>query len=97
MRRLFTQFPIFQITWGLVGSSFKGHSFFPMGLYMQPEVAQLVKNTPAMRETWVQSLGGEDPVQKGMATHPNILAWRIPRTEEPGGLPSMGLHRVGHD
>ena len=49
-------------------------------------VAQTVKNTPAMHETWVQSLGWEDPLEKGMATHSNILAWRIPWTEEMGGL-----------
>ena len=60
-------------------------------------VAQLVKNPLAMRETWVRSLGQEDPLEKGMATHSSVLAWRIPGTAEPGGLPSMGLHRVGHD
>ena len=49
-----------------------------------------------MQETWVQSLGGEDPLEKEMATHFSILAWRIPRTEEPGGLQSMGSQRVGH-
>ena len=49
-------------------------------------VAQMVKNLPAMRETWVPSLGCEDPLEKGMATHSSILAWRIPWTEEPGGL-----------
>ena len=54
-------------------------------------VAQTVKNLPAMQETWVQSLGWEDPLDKGMAMHSSILAWRIPRTEEPGGLQSMGL------
>ena len=53
-------------------------------------MAQTVKNPPAMQETWVQSLGGEDLLEKGMATHPSILAWRIPWTEEPGGLQSMG-------
>ena len=53
-------------------------------------MAQTVKNLPAMPETWVQSLGQEDPLGKGMATHPNILAWRISRTEEPGRLQSMG-------
>ena len=52
--------------------------------------AQTVKNTAAVWETQVQSLGGEDPLEKGMATHFSILAWRIPRTEEPGGLQSMG-------
>ena len=51
-----------------------------------PVVAQTVKNLPAARETWVQSLGREDPLEKGMATHSSILAWRIPWTEEPGGL-----------
>ena len=60
-------------------------------------MAQLVKNPLAMREAWVQSLGWEDPLEEGMATHSSILAWRIPGTGEPGGLPSMGSHRVGHD
>ena len=54
-------------------------------------VAQLVKNPPAMQETWVQSLGREDPLEKEMVTHSRILAWRIPQTEEHGGLQSMGL------
>ena len=57
----------------------------------------MVKSLPAVQETQVQSLGGEDPLEKGMATHHNILAWRIPRTEEPGGLQSMGSKRVRHD
>ena len=60
-------------------------------------VAQMVKNLPAMQEPWVRSLGQEDPLEKGMATHSSILAWRIPRIEEAGGLQSMGLQRVGHD
>ena len=60
-------------------------------------VAQRLKHLPLMRETWVQSLGQEDPLEKEMATHPSILAWRIPWTEEPGGLQSTGSHRVGHD
>ena len=60
-------------------------------------VAQTVKNLPAMQETWVQSLGWEDPLKKGMATHSSILAWRIPWTEKPGGLKSMGSQRVEHD
>ena len=60
-------------------------------------VAQMVKNLPAMQETQVRSLGQEDPLEKGKATHPSILAWRILWTEEPGGLPSVGLQRVGHD
>ena len=58
---------------------------------------QLVENPPAMRETWVQSLVWEDLLEKGMATHSSILAWRIPWTEEPGVLQSMSLQRVGHD
>ena len=54
------------------------------------QVAQMVKNLPAMQETQVQSVGWEDPLEKGMATHSSILAWEIPRTEEPGRLQSMG-------
>ena len=57
-------------------------------------VAQRLKRLPAMRETWVLSLGREDPLEKGMATHSGILAWRIPWTEEPSGLQSMGSQRV---
>ena len=60
-------------------------------------VAQLVKNSPAMQETPIQFLGPEDPLEKEMATHSSILAWKIPWTEEPGGLQSMGSQRVGHD
>ena len=60
-------------------------------------MAQMVKNLPAMWETWVQSLGWEDPLEEGMATHSSVLAWRIPGTGEPSGLPSIGSHRVGHD
>jgi len=60
-------------------------------------VAQTVTNLPALQETWVQSLGGEDPLEKGMATHSSILAWRIPWAEEACGLQSMGSQRVGHD
>ena len=59
--------------------------------------AQLVKNPPAIQETGVRSLSQEDPLEEEMATHSSILAWRIPGTEEAGGLLSMGLHRVGHD
>ena len=54
------------------------------------------KNLPARRETWVQSLGWEDSLEEGMATHSSLLAWRIPRTQEPGGLQAMGSQRVGH-
>ena len=57
----------------------------------------VVKNPLLMQETWVQSLGWEDPLEEGMATHSSILAWRLPWTEEPDGLPSMGLQRVRHD
>ena len=64
---------------------------------LNPKVPQMVKNLPAMQETWVRSLGQEDPLGKGMATHINILAWEIPWTEEPGGLQSMGLQRVGYN
>ena len=60
-------------------------------------MAQMVKNLPAVQETWVRSLGWEDALEKGMATHSSILAERIPWTEEPGGLQSMGSQRVGHD
>ena len=55
----------------------------------------VVKIPPAMQETWVQSLGQEEPLEKEMATHPSTLDWEIPRTEEPGGLQSTGLQRVG--
>ena len=60
-------------------------------------VAQMVKNLLAVQETWVRSLGWEDPLEKGMADHFSIFVWRIPWTEEPGRLQSMGSQRVGHD
>ena len=60
-------------------------------------MAHTVKNLPAIQETQVQSLGWEDSLEKGMATHSSILAWRIPWTEEPGGLQSIGLQRVRHN
>ena len=60
-------------------------------------MAQMVKNLPAVQETWVRSLGQEDPLEKSMATHSSILAWRIPWSEELGGLQSMGSQRVIHD
>ena len=60
-------------------------------------MAQTIKDPPTLQETWVQSLGWKDPQEKGMATHCSILAWRIPWTEEPGGLKCMGTQRVGHD
>ena len=60
-------------------------------------MAQTVKDLPAVQETWILSLGWEDPLEKGMATYFSILAWRIPWTEEPGRLQPMGSQRVGHD
>ena len=63
-----------------------GVASFRHDLGTKPLVAQMVKHLRAMQETWVQSLGQEDPLEKEIATHSSILAWRIPRTEEPGGL-----------
>ena len=60
-------------------------------------MAQTVKNSPAVWETWVQPLGWEDPLERGMETYSSILAWKIPWTRESGGLPSIRLQRVGHD
>ena len=60
-------------------------------------MAQMVNNLPAVQETYIQSLGWADPLEKGMAIHSSILAWRTPWTEELVGLQSMGLQRVGHD
>ena len=65
--------------------------------YGASQVALVVKNLPAMQETWVRSLGWKDPLEKGMASHSSILAWEIPWTEEPGRLQSLGSQRVGHD
>ena len=73
---------------------------FPDGLPIvegASQEAQMVKNLPAMPETWVRSLGQEDPLEKEMATHSSSLAWEIPWTEEPHGLQSIGLQRVRHD
>ena len=67
-------------------------------IYMEDfPIAQMVKHLPAMQETRVQCLDQEDPLEKEMATHSNILAWRIPWVEEPGRLQSMGSQRAGHD
>ena len=74
---------------------FKGYLW--VSLVRASLVAQRLKHPPAMWETWVRSLGWEDSLEKGMATHSTILAWRIPWTEEPGGLQSVGSQRVGHD
>ena len=66
-------------------------------MYVASLIAHMVKNLPVMQEMQVQSLGWEDPLEKEMATYSSILAWRIPWTEEPGGLQSMRSQRVGHD
>ena len=66
-------------------------------IYTTSLVAQMVKNLPAMQETWSQSLGREDSLEEGMATHSSILACEIPWREEPGGLQSKGSQRVGHN
>ena len=65
--------------------------------FQAPRVAQTVKRLPAMPETWVQSLGWEDPLEKEMATHSGTLAWKIPRMKEPGRLQSMELQRFRHN
>ena len=70
---------------------------YPLQYSWASLVTQMVKNLPAIQKTWVRSLGWEDPLEEMMATHSSVLAWRIPWTEEPGGLQSTGLHRVGHD
>ena len=70
---------------------------YPLHCSWASLVAQAVKNPPAIRETWVRFLSWEDPLEKGTATHSSILAWRIPWTEEPGELQSMGSQRVRHD
>ena len=69
------------------------HPLLPSGF----SGGSVVKNPPAMQETQVQSLGQKDALEEGMATHSSILAWRIPQTEEPGRLQSIGSQRVGHD
>ena len=74
-----------------------GHFMFSYGTLKTSLVAQTVKRLPTVQETRVQSLGQEDLLEKGMATHSSILAWRIPWTEEPGGLQSTGLQRVRYD
>ena len=70
---------------------------FTLGILSASLVAQMVQNLSAVQEIRVQSLGWDDPLEKGMATHSTILAWRNPWTEEPGGLPPMESQRVGHD
>ena len=66
-------------------------------LYRPSLGAHMIKHLPAMQEIWVQSVGEEDLLEEGMAIHSRILAWRIPWTDKPGGLQSMGSHRVGHN
>ena len=68
-----------------------------LSTYRASLLAQMVNNFPVMKETWVQSQGQEDPLKEEMATHSSILVWRVPWTEEPGGLQFMGSQRVGHD
>ena len=65
--------------------------------YLASLVAQKLKRLPAMQETWVRTLGWEDPLEKEMAIQSRTIAWKVPRTEEPGRLPSMRSQRVGHD
>ena len=75
----------------------KGCLVISRGIFGTSLVAQTVKHLPAMQETWVQSLGRDDPLEKEMATHSSTLARKIPWMEEPGRLQSMGSQRVGHD
>ena len=79
-----------------MGSQWVGHNR-ETELHWTKPMAQRLKHLPTMRETGVWSLGQEDPLEKEMATHSSMLVWRIPWTEEPGGLQSMGSQRVGHD
>ena len=88
-------FYLFYVYFYSAGILFFVFFFFPLPmLYLELEltslIAHLIKNLPAMQETWVRSLGWEDPLEKEMATHSTILAWRVPWTEESGGLLSMG-------
>ena len=78
----------------LITYSIRGTSY---ALYRASPVAQTITNPPAMQKTCVRSLGQEDPLQKGMVTHTSVLAWRIPWTEEPGGLQSTGSQKVRHN
>ena len=83
---------------GVGGSGYFEVMLFSKGsLYIGDfPVVQMIKNMPAVQDTWVHSLGQKDALEKEMATHSSILAWRIPWTEEPGGLQSMGSRRVRH-
>ena len=73
------------------------HIYICMYVYVTSLVAQMLKGLSTMRETWVRSLDWEDPLEKEMAIHSSTIAWKIPWTEEPGRLQSMGSQRVGHD
>ena len=91
-------FTFYTVRWWLLMEGLLSEWFVVCcGLNWASLVAQRLKPLPAMWETWVRSLGREDPLEKEMATHSSILAWRIPWTEEPGGLQSMESQRVGHD
>ena len=86
--------------WTYEGSTWGYNNRGECGLYScyyLPHLTQTVKHVPTMQETWVRSLGREDPLEKEMAPHSSILAWKIPWTEEPGRLQSMGSQRVGHN
>ena len=83
--------------YGLLRQPLCPFAFLFLGDGLASQVAQTVKNLPTMQETQVQSLGKEDPLEKNLAPHSSIFAWRIPWTDKPGRLQSMGPHRVGHD
>ena len=85
--------PVFTAEDKCMGNIFKAN----YNKYIASLVAQRVRHLPAVQETWVQSLGQEDPLEKELATHSSTLAWKIPCTEEPCRIQSMGLQRVGHD
>ena len=89
---MFTQNSVFLEAWGILEYLNGGLQSSKASL-----VAQMVKNLPAMQESSVRSLSQEDPLEKEMATHSSILSWRIPWTEEPGGLQPMGSQKVGHN
>ena len=85
------------LEWGAIRGHKKSDTTEQQGDSLGFPCGSVVKNPPAMQETWVQSLGWEDPLKKGMATHSSILEWRIPWTEEPDRLQSMGSQRVKHN
>ena len=95
MRNLLSHFKMIKISFPITPAPI----IFPKTLvpFWDSLVTQMVKNLPAMQETWVQSLVLEDPLEKGMVTHSSILAWGIPQTEKPVGLQSVGVERVKHN